>query len=106
MIPTQLGTVDDNLTNGDAYFVTAANATADKLAYVDTTTNNAIIKVDNTTTVAYNDKRNTVRIASQESYGVGSVWVADMLHVPFGCSVWCVPIPLPIHEQPLTSHPT
>jgi len=78
----------DNLTNGDAFFVTAANATADKLAYVDTTTKNAIIKVDNTTTVAYNDKRNTVRIASQESYGVGSVWVADMLHVPYGCSVW------------------
>ncbi|KAF7968294.1 hypothetical protein HWV62_31039 [Athelia sp. TMB] len=78
----------DNLTNGDAIFVSAANATTDKLAYVDTTTNHAIIKVDNTTTVPFNDKRNTVRITSAESFGVGSVWVADMTHVPYGCSVW------------------
>lgn len=59
--------------------MTAANATADKLAYVDTTTNHAIIKVDNTTTVPYNDKRNTVRIATQDRFSVGSVWVTDMM---------------------------
>jgi len=78
----------DNLTNGDAIFVTSSVASSSKLAYVDPTTNRAIIKVDNTSTVALNDKRNTVRISSQDRVGVGSVWIADMYHVPFGCSVW------------------
>ncbi|KAJ7366367.1 glycoside hydrolase family 16 protein [Mycena albidolilacea] len=78
----------DNLTNGDAIFVTSSVASSSKLAYVDSTTNRAIIKVDNTSTVAFSDKRNTVRISSQDEVGVGSVWIADMYHVPFGCSVW------------------
>jgi hypothetical protein len=29
-----------------------------------------------------------VRISSKDRIAVGSVWVADMYHVPFGCSVW------------------
>ncbi|KAH7919467.1 glycoside hydrolase family 16 protein [Leucogyrophana mollusca] len=78
----------DNLTNGDAIFVSAQVAASAQLAYVDTTTSHAIIKVDNTTTVPYNDKRNTVRITSNDSFAVGSVWVTDMYHVPYGCSVW------------------
>ncbi|KAJ7037725.1 glycoside hydrolase family 16 protein [Mycena alexandri] len=78
----------DNLTNGDAIFVTESVASSSKLAYVDPTTNRAIIKVDNTTNVVFNDKRNTVRISSQDEFSVGSVWIADMYHVPFGCSVW------------------
>lgn len=78
----------DNLTNGDVNYVSAQNATAYKLAYVDTATNHAIIKVDNTSTVVYDNKRNSIRIASVDSFGVGSLWVADMYHVPYGCSVW------------------
>ncbi|KAJ7205979.1 glycoside hydrolase family 16 protein [Mycena pura] len=78
----------DNLTNGDAIFVTANVARSSKLAYVDSATSRAIIKVDNTSTVAFNDKRNTVRISSKDEFAVGSVWIADMYHVPFGCSVW------------------
>ncbi|KAG5644552.1 hypothetical protein DXG03_008207 [Asterophora parasitica] len=74
----------DNLTNGDAIFVSAQVAASSKLAYVDPTTNHAIIKVDNTSTVPYNDKRNTVRITSNDAYGVGSVWIADMQHLPYG----------------------
>ncbi|KAF8133894.1 glycoside hydrolase family 16 protein [Boletus edulis] len=78
----------DNLTNGDTIFVSAQNASADKLAYVDPTTSHAFIRVDNFTTVPYNDKRNSVRITSNDSYAVGSLWVTDMYHVPYGCSVW------------------
>jgi len=78
----------DNLTNGDAIFISASDNTNDKLAYVDPNTKHAIMKVDNTTVVPFNDKRNTVRINTADRYGVGSVWVADMIHVPFGCSVW------------------
>ncbi|GLB38171.1 putative hydrolase family 16 [Lyophyllum shimeji] len=78
----------DNLTNGDAVFVSASVAKSAKLAFVDPATNHAIIKVDNTSTVPFNEKRNTVRITTNDRYGLGSVWVADMLHIPYGCSVW------------------
>ncbi|KAK0459967.1 glycoside hydrolase family 16 protein [Desarmillaria tabescens] len=74
----------DNLTNGDATFVGSGS----DLTYIDSTTNRAIMKVDNSSTVAYNYKRDTVRIASKDRYGVGSIWIADMYHVPYGCSVW------------------
>jgi len=78
----------DNLTEGDAIFVTEEVATSSQLAYVDSSTNHAIMKVDNTSTVAFNDKRNTIRISSNDYYEVGSLWIADMYHVPYGCSVW------------------
>ncbi|KAF8799405.1 hypothetical protein BYT27DRAFT_7003199, partial [Phlegmacium glaucopus] len=78
----------DNLTNGDAIFVSASQAASSKLAFVDPTTNHAIIKVDNTSTVVFNYKRDTVRIQTSDLFSVGSVWTADILHVPYGCSVW------------------
>jgi len=78
----------DNLTNGDVTYVSAQQATQYQLAYVESSTNHAIIKVDNTSTVVYNNKRNSVRIASSDTFAVGSLWVADMYHVPYGCSVW------------------
>ncbi|KAI9573503.1 glycoside hydrolase family 16 protein [Boletus coccyginus] len=78
----------DNLTNGDAIFVSAQTAFADNLAYVDSTTSHAFIRVDNFTTVPYNDKRNTVRITTNDSFATGSLFVTDMYHVPYGCSVW------------------
>ncbi|KIK06242.1 glycoside hydrolase family 16 protein [Laccaria amethystina LaAM-08-1] len=78
----------DNLTNGDAIFVSSSVAASSHLAYIDPSTNHAIIKVDNTSTVPYNQKRNTVRISTNDNFSVGSVWTVDMLHVPYGCSVW------------------
>lgn len=45
------------------------------------------MKVDNKTNVPFNDKRNTVRISTTDRFAVGSVWIADMLHVPFGVSL-------------------
>lgn len=45
------------------------------------------MKVDNKTQVAFNQKRNTVRITTKDRFAVGSVWIADMLHVPFGVSL-------------------
>lgn len=78
----------DNLTNGDVNFLSASQATSSKLAYVNPTTKHAIIAVDNTSTVVFNDKRSSVRMQTDVRFSVGSVWTADMLHVPFGCSVW------------------
>ncbi|KDQ55967.1 glycoside hydrolase family 16 protein [Jaapia argillacea MUCL 33604] len=77
----------DNLTSGDVIFVNQTNATADHLAYVNSA-GHAIIKVDNTTNVPYNYKRNSVRIETQDYFPVGSVWIIDLLHLPYGCSVW------------------
>ncbi|KAI1787368.1 concanavalin A-like lectin/glucanase domain-containing protein [Ganoderma leucocontextum] len=77
----------DNLTNGDVNWVTQANATQSKLAYVDDA-GHVIIKVDNTTFVPYNYKRDTVRISTTDYFPVGSVIVFDANHLPYGCSVW------------------
>jgi hypothetical protein len=89
---------------GDVIWVNQSLATTDSLAYVDGN-GKAIIKVDNTTNVAYNDKRDSVRltdgvkncqftyglqvrITTTNSFPVGSVFLLDALHVPYGCSVW------------------
>ncbi|KAF9527404.1 concanavalin A-like lectin/glucanase domain-containing protein [Crepidotus variabilis] len=77
----------DNLTLGDVIWQDEANATADGLAFVNTA-GNAVIKVDNTTNVPYNIKRNSVRITTQAAFEVGSLFIADFVHMPWGCSVW------------------
>jgi len=77
----------DNLTSGNVEFLDQANATSQKLAYI-SPQGTAIIKVDNTTNVPTGGDRNSIRIASQELYPIGSLWVVDLLHIPYGCSVW------------------
>ncbi|KAL1943294.1 hypothetical protein VTO73DRAFT_4369 [Trametes versicolor] len=77
----------DNLTSGDVIWVDQANATTSKLIYVNDA-GNAIIKVDNTTNVPYNEKRDTVRITSDDYFPIGTVLVFDAIHLPYGCSVW------------------
>ena len=42
------------------------------------------MKVDNTTDLAFNQKCNTVRITTRDRFTDDSVWIADMLRVPFG----------------------
>lgn len=73
------------------------------LAYVNSA-GHAVMKVDNTTNVAFNQSRNSVssygvfvcclylpplqvRITTQQSYAVGSLWIIDAIHLPYGCSV-------------------
>jgi len=77
----------DLTTDGAVNWVTEANATAEQLAYVNSA-GNAIIKVDNTSFVPYPDKRNAVRITTQDFFPFGSVIIIDATHIPFGCSVW------------------
>ncbi|KAK4055351.1 hypothetical protein OIO90_003189 [Microbotryomycetes sp. JL221] len=75
----------DNLTNGDVNFVNQSDSAS--LTYVNDN-GNAIIKVDDSSFVPYNEKRSTVRITSDLQFGIGSLWVMDAVHVPYGCSVW------------------
>ena len=42
------------------------------------------MRVDNFTNLKFGDKRDTIHITSLDLFTVGSVWVADMLHVPYG----------------------
>ncbi|KPV74079.1 glycoside hydrolase family 16 protein [Rhodotorula graminis WP1] len=74
----------DNLTNGDIIYVKQSDS-AD-LAYV--SGSSVILKMDNVSEVPYNEKRRSVRIETQASYGIGSLWTFDFAHVPYGCSVW------------------
>ena len=64
--------------------MTASEASKDHLAFVNSA-GNAIIKVDNSTSnLQFNQARNSVNIATKDYFAIGSVWVADMLHVPYG----------------------
>ncbi|KAJ6627720.1 concanavalin A-like lectin/glucanase domain-containing protein [Mycena sp. CBHHK59/15] len=82
------GTID-NTTWGNVSYVDQANATNDHLAYVNAN-GNAIIKVDNTSTVEGTGilYRNSVRLTSKEEFPIGTLFVIDALHMPYGCSVW------------------
>ncbi|KAF8582567.1 glycoside hydrolase family 16 protein, partial [Ramaria rubella] len=77
----------DNLTNGDVNWVNQSTALSENLVGVNSA-QNVIIKVDNVTNVPFNFKRDTVRITSTDTYDFGSLWVFDVVHLPFGCSVW------------------
>ncbi|KAL0958960.1 hypothetical protein HGRIS_014272 [Hohenbuehelia grisea] len=77
----------DLLNNGDVQYQSRANASTQNLISVNGA-GNAILKVDNVTNVPFDIKRNSVRIESSESYGIGSIFMIDLLHLPFGCSVW------------------
>lgn len=45
------------------------------------------MKVDNTSQLTFNQNRNSVRVTTKDRYAVGSLWLVDMVHVPFGVSV-------------------
>ncbi|KAJ7155085.1 glycoside hydrolase family 16 protein [Mycena filopes] len=79
----------DNTTWGNVTYVDYADATAESLAFVNAA-GNAIIKVDNTSTVLGDgiQYRKSVRLTSQAHFDVGTLFVIDALHMPYGCSVW------------------
>ncbi|KAF7296787.1 GH16 domain-containing protein [Mycena indigotica] len=79
----------DDTTWGNVTYLGAPAASAAKLVDVNAA-GNVIIKVDNTTVIqpASLVHRNSVRITSKDTYGVGNVIIADFVHMPYGCSVW------------------
>ena len=64
-------------------FVSDAVAQKNGLAFVNDN-GNAIIRVDNSTTLSFGEKRESIRMTSKDRFKVGSVWIADFLHVPYG----------------------
>ncbi|KAJ8521487.1 hypothetical protein ONZ45_g1809 [Pleurotus djamor] len=77
----------DNLTLGDTFYLDRPSAFSQKLAYLNGA-GNAVIRVDNFTNVQKGQKRNSIRLESKDLYDVGSLWIIDALHLPFGCSTW------------------
>lgn len=71
---------------GDVWWLNSSAAFAQRLAYINGQ-NRVVLKVDNSSVVPLNQKRNSVRIETHDTYGVGSLWIVDIAHVPFGCSV-------------------
>ncbi|KAJ7060400.1 concanavalin A-like lectin/glucanase domain-containing protein [Mycena amicta] len=80
----------DNTTWGNVTYVDFADGIAESLAYINAQ-GNAILRVDNTTTVLNSGTvqyRKSVRITSKANFDTGTLFVIDALHMPFGCSVW------------------
>ena len=71
---------------GNAWWVNRSEAVSQRLAYVNEK-EQVVLKVDNSTYISANKSRNSIRIESLDSYGVGTLWVADIAHMPYGCSV-------------------
>ncbi|KAF8054963.1 concanavalin A-like lectin/glucanase domain-containing protein [Lyophyllum atratum] len=79
----------DNTTWGNVTYLDRAAATQQRLTYVNDA-GHAIVKVDNTTNIAPATlvNRPSIRLTSKDSYGVGTLWIIDAVHIPYGCSVW------------------
>ncbi|KAF8990479.1 hypothetical protein BDQ17DRAFT_1371908 [Cyathus striatus] len=78
----------DNTTLGDETYLGAQAAALANLTFVDTQTKRAFLKVDNITNVPFNQKRNSVKITTNATYDMGSLWIVDVFHAPYGCGVW------------------
>lgn len=76
----------DNMYRGDVWWLDSVDSFSQHLAYVNEN-NQVVLKVDTSSNVLYNDKRNSIRIESRDRYDVGSLWIVDLSHVPSGCSV-------------------
>ncbi|KAK0436500.1 concanavalin A-like lectin/glucanase domain-containing protein [Desarmillaria tabescens] len=79
----------DNTTLGSVIYVDQTTAFKNKLAYVNNA-GNAILRVDNFTNVTDTGAiyRDSVKLISQDLYPLGSLVTIDMIHMPYGCSVW------------------
>ncbi|KAJ3555376.1 hypothetical protein NM688_g2611 [Phlebia brevispora] len=75
----------DDFTSGDVFYMGRSNGS--KLYTVESN-GHAYITVDNTSFVAPGQKRPSIRLTSKDWYNYGTVWVIDVYHLPWGCSVW------------------
>lgn len=64
-------------------FLNSIDAFHNGIAFVNDA-GNAIMKVDNSSRLKFSQKRDAIRISTRDQFTVGSVWVADILHVPYG----------------------
>ncbi|TFK33299.1 concanavalin A-like lectin/glucanase domain-containing protein [Crucibulum laeve] len=79
----------DNTTWGNVTFLDRADAKSKQLVYINDA-GNAVIKLDTTADIAQAPvvHRDSIRLTSRDTYGMGSLIIIDALHIPYGCSVW------------------
>uniref|UniRef100_A0A0W0FCX0 GH16 domain-containing protein n=1 Tax=Moniliophthora roreri TaxID=221103 RepID=A0A0W0FCX0_MONRR len=79
-------------TDGNVQYVDQNTALQQRLAYIDSETGNAILRVDNTTRIETGSSayRDSVKMFSKDAYPVGGLIIMDAVHIPYGCSVWPV----------------
>ncbi|KAL1740054.1 glycoside hydrolase family 16 protein [Schizophyllum fasciatum] len=80
----------DNTTWGNVRYVDQATAINQGLAYV-TDDGNAVIKVDDQTHIPGGwdfTNRQSVRITTTDTYPLNGLIIIDLVHIPYGCSVW------------------
>ncbi|BGP48012.1 hypothetical protein JCM10450v2_003882 [Rhodotorula kratochvilovae] len=73
-------------THGQVDYVSLDDAKSAGL--ISTSADSIIMKVDNTTTLDAGAARASVRIHSTEAVKIGSLVIADILKMPYGCSTW------------------
>ncbi|EEB93137.1 hypothetical protein MPER_08251, partial [Moniliophthora perniciosa FA553] len=80
----------DSTTSGNVQYLDQSAATQQRLAFVDSSSGHAIVRVDNTTKLEDGPSvhRNSVKIISKDAYPIGSLIIIDAVHIPYGCSVW------------------
>ncbi|GAA5861814.1 hypothetical protein JCM3774_001311 [Rhodotorula dairenensis] len=61
---------------------------AQKAGLFSATAESAIMRVDNTTKLAKGANRNSVRIESAKPAELGSLIIADIIRMPWGCATW------------------
>ncbi|GAA5893535.1 hypothetical protein JCM8208_000824 [Rhodotorula glutinis] len=76
---------NDNLTNGNTYYVPRSDSAG--VAFTNSA-GNAVIRVDNSSEIAPNGLRNSVRITTERTFDLGRLIVMDALHLPYGCATW------------------
>ncbi|KAH7101771.1 concanavalin A-like lectin/glucanase domain-containing protein [Auriculariales sp. MPI-PUGE-AT-0066] len=74
--------------NGDDFLAPTSKAKELNILSIDSTTGNVKLAVDPTPKIEFNQKRWSMRLESKHLYGLGTVFVFDAAHMPFGCSVW------------------
>ncbi|GAA5907268.1 hypothetical protein JCM8208_006736 [Rhodotorula glutinis] len=77
---------DADPTHGQVDYVNLDDAKSAGL--ISTSASSIIMKVDNTTTLDAGAARKSVRIHSTEAVKIGSIIIADIAKMPWGCSTW------------------
>ncbi|GAA6042301.1 hypothetical protein JCM8097_000627 [Rhodosporidiobolus ruineniae] len=84
----------DSFFDGWTFFTDAGQVTyvsqddAKSAGLISTSATSAIMRVDNTTTLASGANRNSVRITSTDAVKIGSMVIADIVRMPWGCATW------------------
>ncbi|GAA5842451.1 hypothetical protein JCM11251_007318 [Rhodosporidiobolus azoricus] len=77
---------DADPTHGQVNYISKEAAQSANL--ISTTASSAILRVDNSTTLAVGANRDSVRITSAQPVGIDSIVIADFKRMPWGCSTW------------------